>query len=106
DFNKVLGSKSQLLYGLEFIFNQVSSEGSVENIRTGQLLPNPARYPQADWSSYAAHLTYQWRPSERLALQAAARYNRFALDADFADSVIELPFERASLDNGALTGSL
>jgi hemoglobin/transferrin/lactoferrin receptor protein len=106
DFNKALGSKSQLLYGLEFILNQVSSEGSVEDIRTGQRQAGAVRYPQADWSSYAAHLTYQWRPSEQLSLQAATRYNRFALEADFAGSFLDLPFERASLDQGALTGSL
>jgi hemoglobin/transferrin/lactoferrin receptor protein len=106
DFNKALGSKSQLLYGLEFIFNQVNSEGSVENIRTGLRQPGPARYPQADWRSYAAHLTYRWRPSERLSLQAATRYTGFALEADFHERFLELPFTRASLNNGALTGSL
>ena len=105
DLNKALGDKGQLLYGLELVYNRVSSDGTIENIRTRAVAPGPGRYPQSDWLSYAAHLTYRFKPAEQLTLQVAARYNRFALNADFETDFYNLPFNRASLGQGALTGS-
>lgn len=106
DFKKRLGNQHQLLYGLEAILNDVSSTGTDESIITGALQPGPARYPQAAWGSYAAYLTYRWQAAERWLLLAGARYNRFTLDAEFDTTFYPFPFTTATLDEGALTGSM
>ncbi|MCB0637200.1 MAG: TonB-dependent receptor [Lewinella sp.] len=108
DFNKAIGERSHLYYGLEYVLNNVHSDGYQEDVVTGDRTPGPARYPRADWSSYAAYLTYQWEVSEAWLLQAGARYNQFGLTADFTNNLDYYPFPKAEAEtsNGALTGSL
>ena len=74
DFNKNIDSQHHLIYGLEFVYDDVNSSGTDENILTGTLSPGPSRYPQSTWSSYAAYLTYQLKASEQLMLQAGMRW--------------------------------
>ncbi|MCB0572283.1 MAG: TonB-dependent receptor, partial [Phaeodactylibacter sp.] len=106
DLHKAIGQAHGLLYGLEAVYNDVESSGADEDISTGKVAPGPARYPQSSWASYAAYLTYQYRASERLLLQAGARYNQFALDATFDTTFYPFPFTSADINKGALTGSL
>lgn len=106
DFLKAIGVKQNLFYGLEAVYNDVNSSGTDEDISTGDVVPGPARYPQAGWGSYAAYLTYQYKVSEKFLLQAGARYNRFALNATFDTTFYPIPYTRADLNKGALTGSL
>jgi hemoglobin/transferrin/lactoferrin receptor protein len=106
DFTKALDPAQRLLYGAEYICNKVVSNGELEHIETGAKQAGAARYPLADWRSYAAYLTYQLEVTERLSLQSGIRYNYFTLNADFDRSFFPLPFQEAQLQNGALTGSL
>ena len=108
DFEKLFDSKSKLFYGVEFVQNDVKSSGTDEDITTNIVAVGPARYPNATWASYAAYLSYERKLSEMFLLQTGARYNRFKIDADFSNNTAfyPLPFEQASLSNGALTGSL
>lgn len=105
DLSKSLGSGQTLFYGLEAIYNGVDSRGIDENIMTGAKAAGPARYPQADWSSYGAYATYKNRLSNLVLLQAGARYNSFGLDATFDTSFYPFPFTTASMNNAAVTGS-
>ncbi|MCB9039956.1 MAG: TonB-dependent receptor [Lewinellaceae bacterium] len=106
DFSKALGERHQLLYGLEGVFNDVNSSGTNEDIRAGKTQAGPSRYPQSTWASYAAYFTYQLEATERLLLQAGARYGQFALDAEFDTTFYPFPFTSSNLRDGALTGSL
>jgi len=106
DFTKRPGRHQRLLYGFEALYNKVASEGQLNHLDTGAEDAGPARYPQANWQSYAAYLTYQLEVNPKLRLQAGARYNHFLLDADFDTTFFPFPFTNASLNNGALTGSL
>ena len=106
DLEKSLGEKHALFYGAEVIYNKVNSTGEDEDITTGSIVPGPARYPNgAEWSSYAAFLTYHYKASERLAIQTGARYNHFLLNAAFDDTFYAFPFTSANINAGALTGS-
>jgi hemoglobin/transferrin/lactoferrin receptor protein len=105
DFTKSLNARSKLFYGLEWVLNDVTSIGIDQNISTGTSQPGPSRYPQADWASYAAYVTQEFKASEILTLQAGLRYNQFTLDASFDTSFYPFPFETANLNEGALTGS-
>jgi hemoglobin/transferrin/lactoferrin receptor protein len=107
DFIKAVGRQT-FFYGAEAIFNEVNSNGKEKDITTGVTNPAAARYPNSTWASYAAYLTYQIKFSEKLLLQAGARYNQFLLHANFSNNAdfYPLPFETARINTGALTGSL
>lgn len=106
DFIKATGTKSKLLYGVDFVLNNVASKGEKLNIKNNKRIPDAARYPQADWLSAALFATYQYDLSEKINLQAGARYNYFGLKADFDTSYYHISYTEASLEKGALTGSL
>ncbi|MDT8400577.1 MAG: TonB-dependent receptor [Bacteroidales bacterium] len=106
DFVKSTGERNTTYYGVEYLFNDVTSTGIDENISTGLSVPGPTRYPQSVWSSIAAYINDEYRPSEKLTLQAGLRYNHFLLDAEFDNTFYPFPFTTASINDGALTGSL
>lgn len=106
DFMKQFGKKSKLMYGAEFVFNDVESTGFDTDISTGVTVDGASRYPQATWMSAALFGTYQHNINEKLTLQAGARYNYFWMDADFDTRFYDFPFTSANVNDGALTGSL
>jgi hemoglobin/transferrin/lactoferrin receptor protein len=107
DFAKSVGAKSKFLYGVEVVTDDVNSTGMDEDISTGESVTGPARYPNSTWSSYAAYLTYEYKVSEKVGLQAGARYNQYVLDADFSNNLdfYPFPFSTANINDGALSGS-
>ena len=106
DLKKSIGSKSKIFYGVEAIYNDIDSKGTDEDITTGVKVNGPSRYPQSKWASYALYLTYQQTLSEKINVQAGARYNQYSLDAKFDNTFYPFPFTNASINKGALTGSL
>jgi hemoglobin/transferrin/lactoferrin receptor protein len=106
DFRKYLDKKHQFFYGIEGIINDVFSDGREEDIRTGVEQNSASRYPRSNWSSAGAYLTYKYRPIKKVTLQGGIRYNHFVLNADFDTTFYPLPFTEASINNGAVTGSL
>jgi hemoglobin/transferrin/lactoferrin receptor protein len=108
DFIKSAGINSMFFYGIDLVYNDVLSDGTEEDINTGALMDGPSRYPNSTWSSYAAYLTFQHHFTEKIMLQAGARYNQYILKADFSQNLdyYPIPFEEAYINNGALTGSL
>ena len=106
DLEKGMSEKTHLFYGVEAILNDVHSTGEDANLDTRQLFPGPARYPNpAVWDSYAVYGSIRHKPSEKLTLQAGARYNQVVLSAVFDTVFYQFPFERADIGNGAVTGS-
>lgn len=106
DFSKGIGEQNTLFYGLEVVYDEVTSNGTDTDISTGVSTIGPARYPYATWASYAAYLSNQFEVSEQVLLQGGLRYNHFVLDAEFDTTFYPFPFTTATLDNGALTGNL
>lgn len=104
DFHKEINEKQQLFYGIESIYNDVISQGAIENIETGLVSKGFARYPKSNWSSYAAYTTYNYKHSKKLTLSTGVRYNQFIINAIF-DPAYQFPFDDAHINNGALTGS-
>lgn len=98
--------KQHFFYGLEMIYNDVNSTGTDEDITTGEVVPGPSRYPKSDWASYGAYLTYQYKVTDKINLQAGARYSYYILDAEFDTTFYPFPFTSADINNSALTGSL
>ncbi len=106
DLVKKLSDNQQLFYGVESVFNDVSSSGTDTDISTGVTVKGSPRYPESTWASYAAYLNYMFEINPKLTLQAGTRYNQFILDAEFENTFYPFPFSEAHINSGALTGSL
>jgi len=108
DLTKKITSNTQAFYGLEYVFNEVGSEGKQTNINTQEQLPDPSRYPDGStWQSLAAYASLKSNFSKRLAFQAGVRYNQVILKADFTENnaFFNFPFTEANINTGALTGN-
>jgi len=106
DFTKKTSGNNAIFYGVEFVTNDVDSEGINENIVTGISQEGPARYPQSKWISNGIYINDQYKFSEKMLLQVGLRYNQFVLDVDFDTTFYPFPFTEAKINNNALTGSL
>lgn len=108
DFTKVVKDRHTFFYGLELVWDDVTSTGTDENIQTGSTVTGPSRYPQSTWSSYAAYLSYQFRVNQKFLVQAGLRYNYCMIDADFSNNLpfYPFPFSSVKINDGALTGNL
>ncbi len=106
NFIKSQKKRGKLFYGLEFVRNEVLSTGREEDIVTGLTTVGPSRYPQSDWNTMAAYVNQEFKASERMTIQGGLRYSYFKMNADFDTTIYPFPFTEASIENGALTGSL
>ncbi len=106
DFIKAIGEKNTFFYGVEYVLNDVNSDGELTDISTNISEVGPARYPQSKWQSLAAYITDEYKVADNFTLSAGARYNHVLLDAEFDTTFYPFPFTETSLTNSALTGSL
>lgn len=107
DFRKVFSKKHRLSYGMDYVGNTISSRAKELDITTGIAGRGSTRYPDgSSWQSVAAYGLYTWTPSDKVALQAGARYNLITLDADLHGRLPGLGKAEINLENDALTGSL
>lgn len=106
DLTRFLKGDHTLFYGLEFIHNDVESNGELTDITTDISQRGPSRYPQSTWSSMAVYVNDEYRATDDLTLQMGLRYNLYRLDADFDTTFYPFPFTEATIDNGAVTGSI
>ncbi|RZS99114.1 TonB-dependent receptor [Aquimarina brevivitae] len=106
DFEKKFSERISLYYGLEYILNNVFSEGSTLNINTGDVQAAPSRYPDgSSWQSFAAYASLKHKFSDQLRFQGGLRYNRIILNAEFDTQFYDFPFEETKIDTDALTGT-
>ncbi len=107
DFYKSINKKQTLSYGLEFVFNDVQSNGSSLNLFTQTTTSAAARYPLANWSTLAAYAAYEIELTKKLMLFAGARYTYFELSADFTRNAAfyPLPFLQSSINRNGLTAN-
>lgn len=106
DFNKKLGSRNEFFYGVEGVFDDVTSTGTDLNIVTGATDRVSPRYPKSTWGSYAAYVNNQFQATEKVMVQGGLRYSNYQLAADFDTTLFPYPFTSASFNSGALTGSI
>ena len=108
DFRKAAGTSHNLFYGVEWVRNNVNSEGMDKDIFLGIKTNGPSRYPSAHWNSLAAYFSDEFTLSSKWTLQSGIRYNLFSLKADFSNnlSFYPFPFEQSSFSDGSLTGHL
>ena len=108
DLEKSFSSKASLFYGLEYLYNEVGSEGYEENIYTNSKTQNITRYPNgATWQSLAAYTSLKYKPNSKFVFQSGLRFNQIIARADFTaiNAFLNLPFNKANINTGALTGT-
>lgn len=108
DFEKLLSPKTEIFYGVEYVYNKVKSTGEELNIETNETAPTVSRYPNGStWQSMAAYTNVKFKPSEKFVLQTGLRYNYMLMHADFTENnqYLNLPFNKTNLNYDALTGS-
>jgi hemoglobin/transferrin/lactoferrin receptor protein len=107
DFDKKLG-KSDVLYGVETIYNRVGSEAYTLQIDSGLNSFLDTRYP--DGSTYltnAAYASLFRTVSKRLTISAGGRYSLINLNAPFADSSqYNFSFDEITYTTSSFNGSL
>lgn len=106
DFKKALSRRTRFFYGLEIVYNNVNSIGIDENIRTNISSDGASRYPNSNWSSYAAYISYHQDINKKLHVQSSLRYNQFVINAEFDTSFYAFPFTTANINNASTTGSV
>ena len=108
DFEKSISEKANIAYGVEYIFNRITSKGISINLQNNSTDDVPSRYPNgAQWASLAAYTRLKYKPNSKLTLQSGVRYNLVSIYADLSSnsSFFDYPFLSASLDTSALTAT-
>lgn len=108
DLEKQIGKKTELFYGLEYIYNKVNSIGLQEDVQTGITVPTVSRYPNGShWQSLAAYTSLKFKPNPKFVLQTGVRYNQVIANSDFTENnvYLNLPFTSTNINAGALTGT-
>jgi len=108
DLEKNLDVKKSIFYGLEYLHNKVGSEGFEKNIETNTISPNVTRYPDGStWQSIAGYASLKYKPNPKFVFQSGLRYNQVIVNADFTENnvFLNLPFNKADINTGALTGT-
>ncbi|WP_353777475.1 TonB-dependent receptor [Winogradskyella sp. 3972H.M.0a.05] len=108
DLEKELSPRTNLFYGVEYIYNLVSSSGSEFNIVSNTSESAVSRYPDgANWQSIALYSSIKYKPNPKFVFQSGLRFNHIISKADFTENnqFLNLPFSRTKLNTGALTGT-
>ena len=109
DFDKNLKRENQIFYGFEAVYNSVNSTAHIKDISTTSISPEQTRYPDGrnDYTSLAAYLSYKENFSEKFTGIAGVRFNYVSLYSTLEDtSFFNFPFDKISVTNSALNGSI
>jgi hemoglobin/transferrin/lactoferrin receptor protein len=108
DFEKALSLKTEMFYGLEYVFNKVTSTGDTEDISTNVITPTVSRYPNgSSWQSAAVYSSIKYKPNNKFVFQTGLRFNHIVSKASFKENnvYLNLPFDEANNTSSALTGT-
>ncbi len=98
---------TDIFYGLEFVYNDVSSSAFAQNLNNGEFSSATTRYPDggANTKSFALYLNSKRKLfASRIFVNAGLRFNYYSLFALTTDE--PLPFEKLTNENQALVGNL
>ena len=108
DFDKKINKKHSLFYGLEGVYNDISSTGKITDISNNTETPTSTRYPDGGsyWLNAAAYLTWDWILSKKVKLSSGIRYTYIEMESKFEDTTFyKFPFDNIRLSTSALNGS-
>ena len=108
DVDKQLPS-GNLYYGVEWLYNDVTSQGYRLYRSIDSIAPTTPRYPDggSSYTSYAVYANYKWDISQSWTFNSGIRYSHTGLQARIEDqSDLAFPYDELNVTNGALNGSL
>ncbi len=108
DFDKEM-SNSNLYYGIDFYYNDISSDGLRRNIETGEITEAGSRYPDggSDFTSLAIYSSYVDKLTEQVTLNGGLRFNTIHLKGNTTDTTAQANnASEIDLTNTALNGAL
>lgn len=108
DLEKELNAKTSVFYGVEYLHNTVGSEGYDFNMDTNASETTVTRYPdESTWQSMAVYASLKHKPNAKFVFQSGLRFNQVIAKADFSanNAFLNLPFDDAEVNTGALTGT-
>ena len=106
DIEKVL-NKTTVYYGGEFVTNKVGSAASRKDIVNGSDTTATTRYPDGStWQSIAVYASIKHKFSDLFLLNGSARVSHVKTEATFDLDLFPFPFNKASVSNTALNGSI
>jgi len=97
----------KIYYGLEYIYNDVTSTAFRENITTGETSDASTRYPDGGSQTYSFSAFFNWKyplVQDLLTLNAGGRYNNYSLNSAINGS--EFPFNSIENNNQSYIGNL
>lgn len=107
DFDKRIGKKFTLFYGLESIANVVGSNAYREDIDTREQSIINSRYPNGStWFSSGGYANGKYSLSDKWSLNGGVRYSFYSIYAQFDTSLFQFPEVETYNKNSALNGSL
>ncbi len=107
DLDKQLNEHANLFYGFEYVTNQVGSTAERVNIVDGTISGISTRYPDgSEWCSTAAYASLRYKFNEQWLVNVSTRYTHVYTYAPYDLTYFDFPFTEATLNNGALNGSL
>ncbi len=108
DLYKNFLKKHTFYYGMESVYNNVSSRAIGENISTGENFPVATRYPDGknDYLFAAAYASLKFNLGKKLTLDAGVRYTYTDLYSTIIDnSFYNFPYTEINNTNSAFNGS-
>jgi hemoglobin/transferrin/lactoferrin receptor protein len=107
DAEKNISSKTQLLYGAEWVHNIVNSIASLTHVITKEELPTVTRYPNGStWQSLGIYANVKHSLTKKLVLNGGIRYNNYRINATFDTTMFPFPMTHTTMKNGAFSGSI
>jgi len=107
DFENKRTNKIGLYYGGSYLFNKVQASGEIKNIETNEERTAASRYPDGStWQSAAAYISGEYKPNATITFLGGLRYSHIWANAVFDETFYDFPFDYATLNTGAVTGSL
>lgn len=87
-FKQVSGH--EIRYGLEVVHNDLESNGTAENINTGQRTPIVSRYPDGSFTSGGVFFSHRWELlNKQLIISDGLRFSSARLDVNFDRNFFE-----------------
>ena len=106
DLNKVFSKRTTLFYGVEAIYNKVSSNAFRANDDGISTVINP-RYPDGStWQAYGVYASLKHFLTDTWILNTGVRYSQYYIQADFDTTLFPYPIASTANNKGSLNGSI
>ncbi|MBN1127720.1 MAG: TonB-dependent receptor [Chitinispirillaceae bacterium] len=105
DFFKTFTKNSSLYYGVEAVYNDVTSTGANRHVVTNETEKAASRYPNSDYLTAAGYATFKQRLSAIWLAHAGARYSYIGANGTFDTTLLHLPYDAIELATSAVNAS-